>query len=92
MKWSDLSQFDHKGNVILNDLSLIQNPNSYWTFRDVVEADLQKIKFGLKRITSTSNLSAMNNADPDPDMTMYSAFQKTRTVFGTYMFLRDKKN
>ena len=91
MKWSDLSQFDHKGNVILNDISVIQNPNSYWTFRDVVEADMQKIKFDLKRITSTSNLSAMNNADPDPVMTMYSAFQKTRTVFGTYMFLRDKK-
>ena len=88
MKWSDLSQFDHTGDIILNDLSVIQNPNSYWTFRDPVDDTMKNLKLVVKQIAST-NLYAMKNTNRDNSM--YSAFQKTRTLFGTFMFLRDRK-
>ena len=64
MKWSDLSQFN-TGEIILNDLSVIQNPNSYWTFIDPVDDTMKNLKLVVKQIASTRNLYAMNNTDRD---------------------------
>ena len=91
MTWADFQQFDHTGGVMLNDATLLNNPDSYWALKDPTP-DMLEMKFNFLRNKSSPNIFGMSNKDPKAQTANYSAFQVFNSLFGTTMFLRHKKS
>ena len=92
LTWSDLQQFDHTGSVMLNDNLMLKNSDVYWALTDPVEASMKELKFDIKKSKYSSKSFVVSNKDPRAGSANYSAFQMINSLFGSYMFLRNRRS